>query len=680
MLRFLGRHYRVHLGTFVDDAADREHVPALRNLCAEAACFDLNPWTARLRSLTGLLTGEALTLPHYRDRRLAHWIAHVVARERIEKAVLFSGAMAQYVLGMDRLRAFIHFLDVDSDKWRQYADTRPWPLSWIYRREARRLLGFERDAAEMAEAASFVTRAEFELFSTLAPESRDKLLVVGNGVDAEFFSPEHKLASPFGVGAEAIVFTGVMDYWPNVDAVSWFAREVLPMLKARRPHVKFYIVGMRPTAPVQALARDHESVVVTGRVNDVRPYLQHAAVVVAPLRLARGVQNKALEAMAGQAAGGIAGECAGAIGGPAASSSGRGHGGFAEDLALCGGLAAMRWAGRPAARAQGLPVGRQPRAHPGRAQHAAQDAPAARAGRIAQVGGRDLSAATMHPEPQIQSALSSADKGGPAWAAVFAVLACALIVPAWYRQTALSMVDTWTASRTFTHGFLVPPLFAFLVWREREGLARVEWRPWPPALVLLAVAGFVWLLGRLAMVAVVEQLAMGRHDPVPDRAGSGPGGVADAGLRAGVPVLRGALRRVPGAPADGRHRGLRARRGQAERRADLPRRQRVGPAQRALVGGRSLQRHPLPDRERDGRRHLRPLHPSFPAAAARLRRVLDPAPGRGQLAARVPDRHARALERQPAGRRRGPSHLRLAVLRRGDPDHVLGRLAVERPR
>jgi exosortase A len=114
----------------------------------------------------------------------------------------------------------------------------------------------------------------------------------------------------------------------------------------------------------------------------------------------------------------------------------------------------------------------------------------------------------MHPEPQIQSALSSADKGGPAWAAVFAVLACALIVPAWYRQTALSMVDTWTASRTFTHGFLVPPLFAFLVWREREGLARVEWRPWPPALVLLAVAGFVWLLGRLAMVAVVEQLAM----------------------------------------------------------------------------------------------------------------------------------------------------------------------------
>jgi sugar transferase (PEP-CTERM/EpsH1 system associated) len=339
MLRFLGRHYRVHLGTFVDDAADREHVPALRNLCADAACFDLNPWTARLRSLTGLLTGEALTLPYYRDRRLAHWIAHVVARERIEKALIFSGAMAQYVLGMDRLRAFIHFLDVDSDKWRQYAGTRPWPASWIYRREAKRLLDFERDAAEMAEAASFVTRAEFELFSTLAPESRDKLLVVGNGVDAEFFSPEHKLASPFGAGAEAIVFTGVMDYWPNVDAVSWFAREVLPLLKARRPNVKFYIVGMRPAAPVQALARNAESVVVTGRVADVRPYLRHAAVVVAPLRLARGVQNKALEAMAMARPLVLSPACAQALVGEAGSEFevAEDAAGFADKiLALCG--------------------------------------------------------------------------------------------------------------------------------------------------------------------------------------------------------------------------------------------------------------------------------------------------------------------------------------------------------
>jgi sugar transferase (PEP-CTERM/EpsH1 system associated) len=117
-----------------------------------------------------------------------------------------------------------------------------------------------------------------------------------NGVDAEFFSPEHVFESPYADGERPLVFTGAMDYWPNIDAVTWFANEILPLLQRHWPGLRFYIVGRSPTPAVAALANDR--VVVTGTVDDVRPYLQHAAVVVAPLRLARGIQNKILEAMA----------------------------------------------------------------------------------------------------------------------------------------------------------------------------------------------------------------------------------------------------------------------------------------------------------------------------------------------------------------------------------------------
>ena len=103
--------------------------------------------------------------------------------------------------------------------------------------------------------------------------------------------------SPFAPGEHAIVFTGAMDYWPNVDAVLWFARDVLPEIRRCDASARFYVVGMNPDPAVRALASD-PSVVVTGRVRDVRPYLGHARVVVAPLRIARGIQNKVLEAMA----------------------------------------------------------------------------------------------------------------------------------------------------------------------------------------------------------------------------------------------------------------------------------------------------------------------------------------------------------------------------------------------
>jgi sugar transferase (PEP-CTERM/EpsH1 system associated) len=173
----------------------------------------------------------------------------------------------------------------------------PFPASWIYAREARRLLAFERRAAASSDATLFVSAAEAALFRSLAPESADRVHAVPNGVDFDFFNPNRPYHSPFPPGVEPLVFTGAMDYWANVDAVSWFAREILPLVRRRRTDAVFWIVGANPAAAVRALA-SLPAITVTGRVTDVRPYLAHAAAVVAPIRLARGVQNKVLEAMA----------------------------------------------------------------------------------------------------------------------------------------------------------------------------------------------------------------------------------------------------------------------------------------------------------------------------------------------------------------------------------------------
>ena len=297
ILKHLAARHRVFLGTFADDPDDLQHVARLRELCAELRVIELSPRLARLRSVSGFAANEPLSVAYYRDAELARWVDTTLANEAIDACIVFSSAMAQYVAGADAPRTvLIDFVDVDSAKWAQYANSRWWPLSWVYRREGSRLLAFERAAADRATRAFFVTDAEADLFRRLAPGCVGRIETIGNGVDTEQYAPSQALPSPFAAGSLPVVFTGAMDYWPNVDGVRWFAEEVLPRVLDALPNAHFTIVGMRPTAAVKALASAR--VTVTGTVPDVRPYLQHAAVVVAPLRVARGIQNKILEAMA----------------------------------------------------------------------------------------------------------------------------------------------------------------------------------------------------------------------------------------------------------------------------------------------------------------------------------------------------------------------------------------------
>ena len=297
LLRHLSQRYRVHLGTFVDDEADWQHVDTTKSFCGESHFAKLNPSTARLRSLSGLLTGQALTLPYYRNAGLQHWVNNLLANHPVKRILVFSSAMAQYVKHANNMLRIIDFVDIDSDKWNQYAESKRWPLSWLYRREGKLLLRYEREVAKEFDASLFVSREEAELFKQFAPESAKKTGYFSNGVDTDYFSPEREYPNPYPEGEQALVFTGAMDYWPNVDAVRWFAQEIFPAVHAALPRTRFCIVGSRPTAVVRELAR-LPGITVTGTVADIRPYLAHARLAVAPLRMARGLQNKVLEAMA----------------------------------------------------------------------------------------------------------------------------------------------------------------------------------------------------------------------------------------------------------------------------------------------------------------------------------------------------------------------------------------------
>jgi sugar transferase (PEP-CTERM/EpsH1 system associated) len=303
LLRGLARTHTVRVGSFVDDPGDWAHVEELKSHCAEVFLLPLNRRSATLRSLRGLLTGDPLSKPFYFDSRMAEWVAQSTRAHQTQVAFIFSSAMAQYVLKLPERppHVVMDFVDVDSEKWRHYAERRSGPMRWLYRREGRTLLAHDTAIARMADASLFVSEREAALFQSLAPAVADKVSALQNGVDTGYFDPAACIAAaddrPSDPAKLSIVFTGAMDYEPNIDAVTWFADHVLEDLRRRRAGATFRIVGTSPSREVQALAT-RPGIEVTGRVPDVRPYILQADVVVAPLEIARGVQNKVLEAMA----------------------------------------------------------------------------------------------------------------------------------------------------------------------------------------------------------------------------------------------------------------------------------------------------------------------------------------------------------------------------------------------
>jgi len=295
LLGHLARTHRIHLLGFVDSDADRkaakELLPMLASLHIEVRS------KSKLRAgIEALLLGEPISVAAFGSRRIMRMVDQLLVDRPIDTIFAYSGQMAQFVPDDRQGRRFVmDFVDVDSEKFAAYGAAEGGLMGWVHRREARLLGAYEDSVGRWADVSLFVSEAEAALYRQRAGLSSNHVRALNNGIDTSFFDPA---GFPRVEGAEPmLVFTGQMDYRPNVDAVDHFARRTFPAIRAKHPAALFAIVGRDPTPAVRELAK-LKNVIVTGAVPDVRPWLAAAAVVVAPLDIARGIQNKVLEAMA----------------------------------------------------------------------------------------------------------------------------------------------------------------------------------------------------------------------------------------------------------------------------------------------------------------------------------------------------------------------------------------------
>ena len=304
-IKFLSKEHNLYLAFMIDYAEDCKYLNFLKKHCCDMDYEVINPIFQKLKTLSFLFSGGPLTVPYFYSAHLQEAIDNNLEVNNIDAILCFSSAMAEYVFKsrhfgttiMARTKLIMDFVDVDSDKWRMYSEFSPFPLSLIHRREWKRLREYDAKVGKFFDSSVFVSEKEVDLFKSFCPEARASS--IPNGVDFDYFSngTEIKQEQCRDNIAPTILFMGAMDYYPNEDAVIYFANEVMPLIREQVPTAQFVVVGSNPTKRVCEL-RHSPSVRVTGSVPDVRPYLAEAALFVAPFRIARGIQNKILEAMA----------------------------------------------------------------------------------------------------------------------------------------------------------------------------------------------------------------------------------------------------------------------------------------------------------------------------------------------------------------------------------------------
>ena len=285
----------VHVGTFADDQRDLSFAGEMDGVLASSHVELRNKpqWQAGIEAL---LTGQPVSVCSFGSRSMQVWVDERLASGRISHIFCFSGQMAQYVPESFDGHFVMDFVDVDSAKFESYADEGNPLMRWINAREGRLLHTFEVDVARRADASLLVSEPEAKLFRSRT--GAEKVTALGNGIDTDYYDPVAKFKKLHPVFPDPlIVFTGQMDYRPNIEAVTDFANRAMPVIRAQYPDSTFAIVGRNPTQAVSDLSM-LPGVQVTGAVDDVRTWLAAADVVVAPLRIARGIQNKVLEAMA----------------------------------------------------------------------------------------------------------------------------------------------------------------------------------------------------------------------------------------------------------------------------------------------------------------------------------------------------------------------------------------------
>lgn len=293
ILKYLSQRKRVHLIAFADDPADLKNKSGLAKYTGNRSII----WRSKGQAAAGmqaLLSHRPASLTAFDNPQIRASVDNILARHAIDTIFVFSSQMAQYVPARPRQRVIMDFVDMDSAKFAAYAQSSKGPMGWMLGREARLMLQHEKAVAQRADASLFVSEAEAELFRDRT--GAERVHVIENGIDTDQYDPSAHFKRIDTMG-RLIVFTGQMDYRPNIEGVTWFVETILPHIRVVHPDARFVIVGRNPTEAVKALGKQ-PGVTVTGQVADVRGWLAAAAVVVAPLKLARGIQNKVLEGMA----------------------------------------------------------------------------------------------------------------------------------------------------------------------------------------------------------------------------------------------------------------------------------------------------------------------------------------------------------------------------------------------
>ena len=291
-LKALSAAHEVDLFTLADDAEDMRHQAALAQFCRRVTVTRLIPLLARLRSMRAFGFGQPLTLPYFYSRQLHRKVRQALLSRSYDRIFIYCSSMAQYVERVEGIPILMDLVDVDSDKWLQYAPHKRFPLASLYRREGNRLREVERDVCEKVSCVLVTTEREARLVRELSKAAL--VQVIPNGVDTDYFTPP--LVPPDSTGP-TVMFMGDMSYFPNEQAAAFFALQALPLIRQSVPETRFLIVGRNPSRAVQRLAQI-DGVQITGLVPDVRDYLAKTHVMVAPFSIAAGIQNKILEAMA----------------------------------------------------------------------------------------------------------------------------------------------------------------------------------------------------------------------------------------------------------------------------------------------------------------------------------------------------------------------------------------------
>ncbi len=292
VLRELSKISDVWLACLADEPVVPEQRQALESLCTRVEILPVSGKLRWLRAAGTALVGKSLTQGAFHEPALDALMKRWHAEASFHAALVSASSLAPYLQrnGWQNTPGYVDLVDVDSQKWFDFAEAQRGPKKWLYRFEGARLRKLEKSLTRWAKGITLVSRAETDVYNAFTHPGA--ATTATNGVDLNYFQPDASVPE-----RKACAFVGALDYLPNIDAAIWFAHDIWPSILAQHPDAEFHVIGRKPTADVLKL-NAKPGVKVIGQVPDVRPHVLGASVAVAPIRLARGLQNKVLEALA----------------------------------------------------------------------------------------------------------------------------------------------------------------------------------------------------------------------------------------------------------------------------------------------------------------------------------------------------------------------------------------------